>query len=531
MARDLEMNTKRYKERQKKNTEANERAEEQYEIIRKECPHLNLAQYINHQDKLKYRLWEESERMCLYSGKMINETDLWSPDIEIDHIFPHSRRLDNSHMNKVVCFATENQEKGNKTPWEAWKGTDKWKEILNRLNGLTKPKNSDYPRKKYKNIIEEKIDRDFFINSQLTDSRYIAKETGKYMRTLGCDITFTKGWITSWLRREWGLNNILGNTGKKNRRDHRHHAVDATVIALTSRSLYEKIVPLAPTPKHKIQVPPVLPDIRTKLKDKTDKMIVAHSTNRKVTGAFHEDTAYGLREENGKKGIVVRKNLTAITNVKNIICPVIKRGFKRYVCEQGGLQKAKKALKGKPFVHPKAGNIVRHVKVWKKKSSNSFNEDSYYIKKDENGKVLKIFLYGNIHHMEIIKNKNSKTEKIKGVAIPTMKAVRRLKISKEPVVRTNHGEDCEFLMSLCKDDMVSVERESGKKEFFRIRKIRQSGILFLRVHTDATPDKEFEKMSSEEKEKLELAKAPSKLITDYKMKKESVNALGQIITN
>jgi len=51
------------------------------------------------------------------------------------------------------------------------------------------------------------------------------------------------------LRRKWGLNELLpdhniggGDTVKeKNRKDHRHHAIDAFVIACTSRSLILKI--------------------------------------------------------------------------------------------------------------------------------------------------------------------------------------------------------------------------------------------------------------------------------------------------
>ena len=89
MARDLEMNTKRYKQfraRQSENTKANKRAEEQYGIMRKENSHLNLRKNMSYQDKLKYRLWEESGRKCSYSGKPISMTKLFTHETEIDHI-------------------------------------------------------------------------------------------------------------------------------------------------------------------------------------------------------------------------------------------------------------------------------------------------------------------------------------------------------------------------------------------------------------------------------------------------------------
>jgi CRISPR-associated endonuclease Csn1 len=41
------------------------------------------------------------------------------------------------------------------------------------------------------------------------------------------------GKVTAHLRKLWGLNHILGDTGEKNRADHRHHAIDALTIACT----------------------------------------------------------------------------------------------------------------------------------------------------------------------------------------------------------------------------------------------------------------------------------------------------------
>lgn len=56
--------------------------------------------------------------------------------------------------------------------------------------------------------------------------------------------------MTEMLRRHWGLNALLsdkerGAAKAKNRTDHRHHAIDAAVIAATDRSLINRIAKAA----------------------------------------------------------------------------------------------------------------------------------------------------------------------------------------------------------------------------------------------------------------------------------------------
>ena len=519
MARDLEMNTKRYqrnKKIQEANTKANEEAEEKYNEIRNANPHLQLRTHISHQDKLKYRLWTESKQQCSYSGKTISLTNLWSADVEIDHILPYSRSLDNSYMNKVVCFAQENQKKGNKSPWEAFGNTEQWEIIENIIK--------DYPDPKHKRVMTKEMDNiDDFINNQLSDTRYIARETGKYMKTLGCDVSFTKGGATSWLRHQWGLNNILGETGEKNRADHRHHAIDATVIALTNRSLYQKIVRLASyanddnvSPEHGMEVPSILNNLRDNLTEVVNRMIVSHSTNRKLTGAFHKDKAYGIREENGRKGIVVREHLKDMTDNKRkkIVDPIIREAFETYVNMRGGLETAQRRLGDEPFRHPRIRDVIRRAKVW---HSDKTNENIHFYKKNKDGQIIGVFTYRNNHHVEILKNRNN--GKYKGVFVTTMEAAKRARILKEPIVNVEHGKDWEFIMSLCINDTVSVEK-NGERKFHRVQALEGNNKLILRSHTAATLDNKDER----------LRNAISKLMTDFKIKKETINALGRRLT-
>ena len=522
MARDLEMNTKRYKQaldRQSKNTKANERAKEQYDIIRDKNPSLNLRKYISYQDKLKYRLWEESDRRCAYSGKPIGMTKLFTHATEIDHILPYKRTLDNSYMNKVICLSEENKEKGDRTPWEAFGETVKW----DAITMISK----DFPEPKQKRILTRELDGiDDFISNQLSDTRYISSETGKYLRSLGCDISFTKGGATSWLRHQWGLNKLLGESEEKNREDHRHHAIDATVIALTNRSLYQRIVRLALeseddciSPEHGMEIPSQIPELRNVLSERLESLIVSHSTNRKITGAFHEETAYGIRKgADGKTGVVVRKMLKDMTprDKENIVCPVVKEAVERYVWEQGGkIKDAMRKLAEKPLRHPKTGNDIRRARVW---VSETLNPDSYWehLAPWDKDKILRILPYGNNHHVEILRNR--KTGKYDAKFVTTMEVAKRARILKEPIVKTDHGQDWQYTTYLCINDTISIE-EDGKREFYRLQKFQPNEkVLVLRLISAAT-------LKNKNEQKL---KTISVLMRDMKMQKESVDALGYL---
>ena len=74
---------------------------------------------------LKFRLWQEQDGCCAYSGTYIRPDVLMDPyATEVDHILPYSRSLDDSLNNKALCLTKQNQDKGNKTPFEYLGGDD-----------------------------------------------------------------------------------------------------------------------------------------------------------------------------------------------------------------------------------------------------------------------------------------------------------------------------------------------------------------------------------------------------------------------
>ena len=70
------------------------------------------------EDKLKHKLWLECGRRCPYTGSVINLSTCFSSDIEIEHIIPLSRSLDDSFNNKTLTYRFTNAEKGSMTPIE-----------------------------------------------------------------------------------------------------------------------------------------------------------------------------------------------------------------------------------------------------------------------------------------------------------------------------------------------------------------------------------------------------------------------------
>ena len=72
----------------------------------------------------RYLLWKEQQETCIYSGRPISCAQLFAGEIDVDHILPRQRSLDNSMANKAVCFRSANADKGDRTPYEWLAETD-----------------------------------------------------------------------------------------------------------------------------------------------------------------------------------------------------------------------------------------------------------------------------------------------------------------------------------------------------------------------------------------------------------------------
>jgi CRISPR-associated endonuclease Csn1 len=442
-------------------------------------------------------------------------------------------------MNKVVCFTAENRFKGQRTPKDAFSGDkDKWHQITQASKTLHKAK-----RERFQKTDSDLQNRDF-IETQLNDTRYISREAQHYLKQLGADISVSKGVTTAWLRHSWGLNSLLGDEenqtaadrAEKKRTDHRHHAIDAVVIACVDRSLYTILVNKAKDLEQRqselkmrdIHIDPPWQNLREDLQQKLDGVIIAHCPQIKLSGELHEETGAGFIElkENvtGKirlSGNVNRKNLNPdFTQVDKIIDPDLKDLVSQHLQNYGNNPKLAFAENIKVF-HKDGITPIKRVRIQQSKTTLTKLEKTKFAVKDKQGKVFKWLAYGNLHHVEIIRHKQ--TGEYSGEFVTMMEASHRAKginRPKQQIVKTEHGEDFEFLMALHINDLVSVEKQ-GKREYYRVQKLDSGSNRFvLRLHTTTTLDNKNEEI---------YFSINAKSFEVWKLQKHKVNALGKLI--
>lgn len=283
--------TKRIAERQKLNEEVRLRlqefqAEGEAENVRPRSP-IQL---------LKYKLWLAQGKISPYTGKPIPLARLFTTDYEIDHIIPQKRYFDDSFNNKVVCESCVNKDKGALLAYEyilqeggkelVWTN-GRTVRVLTKLQYEQMVQSSfaaAEQKTKRRNLMLADVPASFN-SAQLNNTRYIARKTAEILshvvraaaddpNAISKNIVMTNGSITDRLKEDWGLKQIWnelmaprfermnqitgthdygGITNKDGktyfqievpddiragfstkRIDHRHHAMDAIVIACTT---------------------------------------------------------------------------------------------------------------------------------------------------------------------------------------------------------------------------------------------------------------------------------------------------------
>ena len=259
----------------------------------KELKKYNTRAYsITHQEK--YKLWLEQKHISPYTGQIISPENLFTDNYEIEHIIPQSRFFDDSLSNKVVCESIVNKapykdrqlglefikNQGGRIVKELSKENKTIKIFTEKqYRTFIKEHYSNNPAKTKKLLLEEISEK--MVARQMNDTRYISKFISEILSKIvrsdeqdegvhSKNVILCTGKITSILRQDWGLNDIWDNlilprfermnnllqkekftiysiekqkkipvvpindqfkSFQKKRIDHRHHALDAIIIA------------------------------------------------------------------------------------------------------------------------------------------------------------------------------------------------------------------------------------------------------------------------------------------------------------
>lgn len=460
-------------------------------------------------DILAIRLWEQQGCICPYTGRTISSDHIRAylrgeGVLDIDHILPHNRSLDNSQANKVLCFAEANRDKGDRTPREWLGGTPQYDEMIQRVQRM---RESGMPEGKIRKFSQAQINLNEFINRQLNDTAYIAREVRRFLQCLypgsraqrDQRVRCGRGQITADLRHFWGLNTILDPQGRdeKNRADHRHHAIDAIVIALTTPTILQRLA------RTRGPQPQSLPDPWAGFRADVERAIrtinVSHRPRRKVSGPLHEETNYG--PTNRPDVFVYRKPIEQLTGpmVKRIRDPVIREIVRQRLRERGFDNPATRKTPfprdtWEPSLQMPSGVPIRRVRVLEP----CRNPNSVRLLDNPDGhRAYRAVKLGNNHHIEIFRYEGGvRHGRFGGRIVPLFEAAQRLR-RREPVVQRDHGPGTRFVMSLCNNDTVLVHHDSSDR-LYRVQKISQTASggpdITLRLHTAATIDDDSEKL-------------------------------------
>ena len=220
----------------------------------------------------KYMMWEEAEHRCMYCGKEISLSQCMNGDeMEVEHIIPKSILYDDSFGNKTCACRRCNKEKGNLTAREYIQSKDWEADYRKRLTDLLQKKSISYSKYQRLLWLKKDIPTDF-LERQLRLTQYISRQAMSILQQGIRRVAASEGGVTARLRSLWGYDDILHSlnldryesmgetelvpkypnseedesmkcriTDWSKRKDHRHHAIDALVVACTRQGYIQRL--------------------------------------------------------------------------------------------------------------------------------------------------------------------------------------------------------------------------------------------------------------------------------------------------
>lgn len=471
-------------------------------------------------DLLKYRLWKEQGGFDPYHQTYIDAMRLFHQGdatyAEIDHIIPYSRSFDNSYTNKVLVLAEANRNKGNRTPREyiySESHPEKWESFVAWVEAQVRN------GKKKSNLLRETFtldDSNSMTERNLTDTRYVTSYLAKYLERClvfsdpsptSQKVLRVNGVVTATLRGKWGLH-------KDREAGHLHHALDATVVAVTSHGLiqriteydqmrnmpdakynnsgarermpqpwegfrYELVARLGLNPSeeiNKVSLPSYEPEDIAELRP----VFVSHMPVRRAKGAAHKESIRSAKLE-GNGGTSIRTSLENLDSksLENMVGKERDRrlyeGLKARLEMYGG--DGKKAFGGSapPFYKPTKdggrGPLVRSIKVFRLGTAGVRVRGGIA----ENDNMVRVDVYRYKNKYSLVPHYVS--DIAKGI-VKKRVILRDAKKNGEVI-----GDEHKFCFSLFPNDLLEITQKNGEKTLGYYRGMdRRDGRITLNLH-------------------------------------------------
>lgn len=463
------------------------------------------------QDIVKFKLFQDQNGVCLYSGQNLDITRLFEAGyVDVDHIIPYSISFDDSYTNKVLVRSPENRQKGNRIPADYFKSDPaRWQRFETLVNTQV------HNWKKKRNLLTQALSeeqKNGFKQRNLVDTQYIARviynlindhlqfaETGKYDKKRRTQAV--NGAITAHVRKRLGIQKIREDGDL-------HHAVDAVVVACVSPGMIQKITqytkhrecirkikegyldtetgelmtreaydakysPRFPAPWERFRQ-----ELEARLSDNSAEEIarlhlatydseeeikpvfVSRKQTHKISGAAHEATIWSAKKPGGS---ISKKTLTSLSlnkktgEIEGYYAPesdrLLYEALKKRLEEFDG--NAEKAF-AEPFYKPKCdgtrGPLVKKVKIYEKKTITVPVDGG----NADNGSMIRV----DVFYME--------DDGYYYVPIYTADVIKGTLPNRAVVAHKSHGEwkvmdDKDFLFSMYPNELLYIESRKGIK--------------------------------------------------------------------
>jgi len=451
-------------------------------------------------NRMLLRLWEELDatgRKCPFTGRHLSQNMLWSGELEVEHILPFSRTLDDSFNNKVLSLREANRRKGSLSPWEAVeRGIFDRETIESSLRDLPKAKAWRFGPDAMERFENEERD---FLDRQLNDNKYISRLAAQYLKSLGSDVWVINGRLTADLRHHWGLNSALAGHNrarveseadevKKNRNDHRHHPVDAFVIACTDRPMVKAAADEAKKVEDEFTagqrdhrrllagIPDPFDGYLLAVKEAVGRIVVSHKPDHGIQGKLHEDTNYGVvRTQAGQTRLATRKPIAGLTpgEIRSIGDDRIRREL---VALTEGLADKERIAK---LIEYSASTGHKRVRVHKVQAS--FETIGHG--PDSKGKRhVRAVIPGDNYCMDIVETPDGAWH---GVTVTRFQTHRLAKNDEWKHLWRKAHPDARLIMRVRNGDLIGLEHD-GTEKVMRVIRLNPSGNrLYLAAANEA----------------------------------------------